>query len=136
LTTGQLFDARSYELQEDLSILNQLSSDIGETTVDNSSNSRECSCKVDRGGNSLSDKAADFTVVTHSSLLLNYQTIMRMIFQLTEWVHKIITSVQPGIQLDLNDVEVFYMKCLEWYESMFAILNSESSRSPFALFVQ
>lgn len=104
--------------------------------VDNSSNSRECSCKVDHGGNSLSDKAAGFTAVTHSSPLLKYQTIMRMVFQLTEWVHKIITSVQPGIQLDLNDVEVFYTKCLEWYESMFAILNSEGSRSPFALFVQ
>lgn len=61
---------------------------------------------------------------------------MRMVFQLTEWVHNVITSVQSGIQMVLSDVEDFYKKCLEWYESIFALLNAEGSRSPFALFVQ
>jgi hypothetical protein len=87
-------------------------------------------------GISLSDKMADFTAVMHSSQLSKYQTIMRMVFQLTEWVHKVITSVQSGTEMLLSDVEAFYKQCLEWYESMFALLSAEGSRSPFALFVQ
>lgn len=136
MTTGQLFDTRNHELREDLSILDQLSSDIGETLADNSFNYSKCSCKVNCSGNSLTNKAADFTAVTHSSQLCKYQAIMRMVFRLTEWVHKVITSAQSGIQMVLSDVEDFYKNCLEWYESIFALLNAEGSRSPFALFIQ
>lgn len=73
----------------------------------------------------------------HSSQLSNLQLIPAKIFQLTEWVYKLLTSTQlPAAQIGTSEVVAVYTKCLDWYESFFALLKTHGSNTPFILFIQ
>ncbi|GJN78630.1 hypothetical protein PLIIFM63780_002139 [Purpureocillium lilacinum] len=67
------------------------------------------------------------------SQLGSLQLISAKIFQLTEWMCKILVS-QPTAADD--EVVLIYHWCLDWYESFFAMLKTDESNSPFVFFVQ
>ncbi|KAJ6439384.1 glycoside hydrolase family 79 [Purpureocillium lavendulum] len=71
--------------------------------------------------------------VEHISPLGSVQTIPAKIFQLTEWLYKLIAAPDTSA----NDVVSVYFRYLGWYESFFRLLKSDgSSNSPFILFIQ
>ena len=69
----------------------------------------------------------------HQSQLSSLQLIPAKIFQLTEWVYKLLASPQPAAG---DEVVLAYHRCLDWYESFFAMLKTDGSNSPFVLFIQ
>jgi hypothetical protein len=68
--------------------------------------------------------------------LWDHQLIPQKLFQLTEWVHKLITSAQSDAQTTIHEILPVYNKCLDWYNNFFFFLNADGSRTPFVLFVQ
>ncbi|KAH6959953.1 hypothetical protein BKA56DRAFT_623991 [Ilyonectria sp. MPI-CAGE-AT-0026] len=72
----------------------------------------------------------------HSSQLSSLQTIPARIFQLTEWVYKLLASTElSAAQIDTSEVVDVYTKCLDWYENFFSLLNTYRSDTPFILFI-
>ncbi|KJZ69107.1 hypothetical protein HIM_11497 [Hirsutella minnesotensis 3608] len=70
--------------------------------------------------------------------LSHLQSIPAKIFQLTEWVYKVLASSQlhsPNTHASVSEVMAVYTKCLDWYQSFFALLKTDESNSPFVLFV-
>ncbi|UNI15340.1 hypothetical protein JDV02_001880 [Purpureocillium takamizusanense] len=75
----------------------------------------------------------------HISQLYNLQLIPAKIFQLTEWVYKMVASSRmrdPATYVGASQVMAVYTRCLDWYQSLFALLKKGSSNSPFGLFIQ
>ena len=73
----------------------------------------------------------------HSSQLSNLQLIPAMLFQLTEWVYKLLAFTQlAAAQAGASEVVEVYTKCLDWYESVVALLRPTENDTPFVLFVQ
>ncbi|OAQ93891.1 nitrate assimilation regulatory protein nirA [Purpureocillium lilacinum] len=68
----------------------------------------------------------------HRSQLSSLQLIPAKIFQLTEWVYKLLASPQTAAG---DEVVLVYHRCLDWYESFFAMLKTDGSNSPFVLFI-
>lgn len=66
----------------------------------------------------------------------NAQTIAARIFQLTEWVYKVIVEAVPTTNIAPAEVVRTYNKCLNWYSGIMGILNASKGRTPFALFIQ
>jgi len=67
------------------------------------------------------------------SQLSSLQLIPAKIFQLTEWVYKVLASPQPATN---DKLVLVYHRCLDWYESFFAMLKTDGNDSPFVLFIQ
>ncbi|KAH7110017.1 putative nitrate assimilation regulatory protein nirA [Dactylonectria estremocensis] len=78
---------------------------------------------------------ADLATDAHNSQQRDLQLITAKMFQLTEWVHKLITSARSPPGIASNDIVAVYNKCLDWYESLFALVNRDGTRTPFMLFV-
>lgn len=73
----------------------------------------------------------------HSSKLSRIQLIGANIFQLTEWVYKILSVVEATpTDTVLNDVIAVYTKCLNWYDNFFTLLTADAISTPSVLFVQ
>ncbi|UNI14797.1 hypothetical protein JDV02_001392 [Purpureocillium takamizusanense] len=68
-----------------------------------------------------------------ASQLSSLQLIPAKIFQLTEWVYKLLASSSRVTTTD--EVVLTYHRCLDWYESFFAMLKTDGSNSPFVLFI-
>ncbi|KAH7111007.1 nitrate assimilation regulatory protein nirA, partial [Dactylonectria estremocensis] len=117
LTTGLLFDVPSHTLQEDSLILDEPS--------------------YSSMGNSQGRSSTRPYLATdvHNSQQRDLQLITAKMFQLTEWVHKLITSARSAPGIASNDIVAVYNKCLDWYESLFALVNRDGTRTPFMLFV-
>ncbi|UNI22306.1 hypothetical protein JDV02_008206 [Purpureocillium takamizusanense] len=77
----------------------------------------------------------------HASQLSSLQLIPAKIFQLTEWVYKLLaaspssSSPSPSRATTADEVVLTYYRCLDWYESFFAMLKTDGSNSPFVLFI-
>ncbi|GJN76039.1 hypothetical protein PLICBS_010150 [Purpureocillium lilacinum] len=65
--------------------------------------------------------------------LSGLQLVPAKIFQLTEWVYKLLvwSSAATG-----DEVVLVYRRCLDWYEGFFAMLAADGSNSPFVTFIQ
>ncbi|PHH91331.1 hypothetical protein CDD83_902 [Cordyceps sp. RAO-2017] len=64
------------------------------------------------------------------------QLIPARIFQLTEWVYKLLSAVNSSKrQLDLGRVRAVYTKCLGWYDQFFSLLTADGCETPFMLFI-
>ncbi|GJN86841.1 hypothetical protein PLIIFM63780_010423 [Purpureocillium lilacinum] len=65
--------------------------------------------------------------------LSSLQLVPAKIFQLTEWVYKLLvwSSAATG-----DEVVLVYRRCLDWYEDFFAMLAADGSNSPFVTFIQ
>ncbi|OAQ65596.1 nitrate assimilation regulatory protein nirA [Purpureocillium lilacinum] len=66
------------------------------------------------------------------SQLTSLQLVPAKIFQLTEWVYKLLVR-SPAATGD--EVVLVYRRCLDWYEGFFAMLASDGSSSPFVAFI-
>jgi hypothetical protein len=115
LATGQLFGINSV-LDESSLFLDDLSPDSGGISPGNY-NTRP----------NLNPNA--------HARLWDHQLIPQKLFQLTEWVHKLITSAQSDAQTTIHEILPVYNKCLDWYNNFFFFLNADGSRTPFVLFV-
>ncbi|OAQ65631.1 nitrate assimilation regulatory protein nirA [Purpureocillium lilacinum] len=64
--------------------------------------------------------------------LSGLQLVPAKIFQLTEWVYKLLvwSSAATG-----DEVVLVYRRCLDWYEGFFAMLAADGSNSPFVTFI-
>ncbi|KPM39394.1 hypothetical protein AK830_g7157 [Neonectria ditissima] len=117
LTTGQLFNTPSHKLQED------------SLTLDEASRSS-------RGNSQVRCSTEPYLAVDARGLpKCDLQMVTAKMFQLTEWVHKFITSAQSAPGIASNDLVAVYTKCLDWYEGLFALVDRDGSRTPFMLFV-
>ncbi len=67
------------------------------------------------------------------SQLTSVQLVPAKIFQLTEWVYKLLVR-SPAATGD--EVVLVYRRCLDWYEGFFAMLAADGSSSPFVAFIQ
>ncbi|KAM3522943.1 hypothetical protein NHJ13051_005403 [Beauveria bassiana] len=56
-------------------------------------------------------------------------------FQLTEWVYKVIVAHQKDSLSNQGKVLATYTKCLGWYRDVFELVGDGGSRSPFILFI-
>lgn len=116
LTTGALFNEAEQSL-EDSFILDQLP-DTG------------------AGADAASPVAANDVAL--SLQIANPQVLVVKMFQLTEWVYKVVVAHQrashsnESIQEDILET---YTKCLGWYRDVFELIGNGGSRSPFILFV-
>ncbi|KJZ70511.1 hypothetical protein HIM_10097 [Hirsutella minnesotensis 3608] len=62
------------------------------------------------------------------------QVIPAKIFQLTEWVYKILDRAYiPGGEISWVEVVAVYTKCLDWYGSFFTLLAAEGNENPVVL---
>lgn len=101
------------------------------------SESRECHKHQPKHRNHPAWRADRANTVTltgeHGSQLSSLQLIPAKIFQLTEWVYKVLASPQTATN---DELVLVYHRCLDWYESFFAMLKTDGSNSPFVLFIQ
>lgn len=70
------------------------------------------------------------------TMLWKFVIIPQKLFQLTEWVHKLITLAQSDTQTTTRDLLEVYNKCLDKYEEFLLFLNGDSSRMQFMIFIQ
>ncbi|KAI5459495.1 hypothetical protein BGZ63DRAFT_391152 [Mariannaea sp. PMI_226] len=117
LTTGQIFSISEDMTQEDALFLHLLA---------------DCSRVNGQEDDGLRPHLA---VNAHPSLLWNLQLLPARLFQLTDWVNSLLITARADIQQTLNDVGEVYDNCLNWYQSFFALLGAESSRTPFIQFI-
>ncbi|KAM4062339.1 fungal zn(2)-Cys(6) binuclear cluster domain-containing protein [Hirsutella rhossiliensis] len=68
----------------------------------------------------------------HRLQLSSLQIIPARIFQLTEWVYKLLALQDSASGEQVVSV---YRQCLNWYENFFALLKPDASNSPFILFI-
>ncbi|OAQ96124.1 hypothetical protein LLEC1_03379 [Akanthomyces lecanii] len=113
LTTGVLFNGYE-QSHEDYSILDQDSYDGA-------------------GTNMMSPGTTDDATV--SLQLANSQLLNIKMFQLTEWVHKVIVTHQRASRPSQQAVLLTYTKCLGWYRDVFELTGNSGNRSPFVLFI-
>ncbi|KAJ6437961.1 cyclase/dehydrase family protein [Purpureocillium lavendulum] len=80
----------------------------------------------------LSSTSCQWRKGAHASQLGGLQLIPAKLFQLTEWVYKLLASAQTATS---DEVVLVYHRCLKWYESVLAVLKTDRSNSPFVLFI-
>ncbi|KAF1732019.1 Conidial development protein fluffy [Beauveria bassiana] len=113
LTTGVVFND-SQQSQEDSFVLDQL----------------PCN------GAGINSISLDLTYDTAMTLqLANPQILFVKMFQLTEWVYKVIVAHQKDSLSNQKKVLATYTKCLGWYRDVFELVGDGGSRSPFILFI-
>jgi len=66
----------------------------------------------------------------------NVALIAVNMFQLTEWVHNLITAAQDDLEAASQQVAEVYTRCLSWYKDFFRFIVPEGGRTSFVLFVQ
>jgi len=119
LTTGDIFSP-STPKEADLASLDRSPCNMENESV------------ADRG-----KERTDHTLDTHYSTICSLQIVPAKIFQLTEWVYKLLaTANMPSGEVTWNEVLAIYTKCLDWYESFLTVLKDEDSERPFVLFIQ
>ncbi|KJZ68374.1 hypothetical protein HIM_12234 [Hirsutella minnesotensis 3608] len=80
--------------------------------------------------------APDLALNARGSPLHDLQLIPARVFQLTEWVYKLLSvNHLPNGRYNLNGVMAVYTKCLDWYERFFSLLKADGSDTPFVLFI-
>ncbi|PHH60752.1 hypothetical protein CDD81_1290 [Ophiocordyceps australis] len=73
---------------------------------------------------------------TATSHLHYLEEVPAKMFQLTEWVHKLLAAVYtPSIHVASDDVLAAYQKFLGWYDDLFTIASAAASDKPFVVFV-
>ncbi|KAM4061664.1 nitrate assimilation regulatory protein nirA [Hirsutella rhossiliensis] len=121
LTTGQVFTmSTSCKLQDDSIFLDQSA----------------CSAEYLFGGQCGSGTTPDPTLKARSSQLRDLQLIPARVFQLTEWVYKLLSSAThtPNGRFDTAEVMAVYTECLDWYEGFFSY-PKPAAVTPFVLFI-
>ncbi|KAM3541266.1 hypothetical protein ARSEF1564_005827 [Beauveria bassiana] len=84
----------------------------------------------------LQDYETDLTYDTAMTFqLANPQILFVKMFQLTEWVYKVIVAHQKDSLSNQGKVLATYTKCLGWYRDVFELVGDGGSRSPFILFI-
>ncbi|KJZ68989.1 hypothetical protein HIM_11616 [Hirsutella minnesotensis 3608] len=79
---------------------------------------------------------SNIDINTRTTPLYDLQLIPARVFQLTEWVYKLLSSTDLYNGLfNSNAVMAVYTKCLDWYEKIFLLLKTEGIDTPFALFI-
>ena len=74
---------------------------------------------------------------TPGLLFENHQNVAANLFQITEWVHKMIaTTIMSTASAASTDVMGTYYKFLNWYGTIFSVHSAHGGRTPFALFMQ
>ncbi|KAM4061565.1 nitrate assimilation regulatory protein nirA [Hirsutella rhossiliensis] len=109
LTTGQVFTmSTSCKLQDDSIFLDQSA----------------CSAEYLFGGQCGSGTTPDPTLKARSSQLRNLQLIPARVFQLTEWVYKLLSSAThtPNGRFDTAEVMAVYTECLDCMYYQFCLL--------------
>ncbi|XP_044720090.1 nitrate assimilation regulatory protein nirA [Hirsutella rhossiliensis] len=122
LTTGQVFTmSTSCKLQDDSIFLDQSA----------------CSAEYLFGGQCGSGTTPDPALKARGSQLRNLQLIPARVFQLTEWVYKLLSSAThtPNGRFDTAEVMAVYTECLDWYEGFFSLPKTGGSDTPFVLFI-
>ncbi|KAH7146687.1 nitrate assimilation regulatory protein nirA [Dactylonectria estremocensis] len=117
LTTGLLFNAPTYAIQDGTLILDDLfQSSISYGQV---------------GTSTILILSTDAYKSQHFDLSI----IMAKAFQLTELAYNLVASARLAPETAVNEVIAVYAQCLDWYESFFALVSREGSRTPFILFI-
>ncbi|KAM4063580.1 hypothetical protein HRG_014031 [Hirsutella rhossiliensis] len=122
LTTGQVFTmSTSCKLQDDSIFLDQSA----------------CGAEYLFGGQCGSGTTPDPALKARGSQLRNLQLIPARVFQLTEWVYKLLSSAThtPNGRFDTAEVMAVYTECLDWYEGFFSLPKTGGSDTPFVLFI-
>ncbi|XP_044717866.1 putative nitrate assimilation regulatory protein nirA [Hirsutella rhossiliensis] len=121
LTTGQVFTmSTSCKLQDDSIFLDQSA----------------CSAEYLFGGQCGSGTTPDPALKARGSQLRSLQLIPARVFQLTEWVYKLLSSAThtPNGRFDTAEVMAVYTECLDWYEGFFSY-PKPAAVTPFVLFI-
>lgn len=80
---------------------------------------------------------ADLSLDAHSSKLSGIQLIGAKLFQLTEWVYKVLSGPEvTPIKISLSEAIAVYTKCLNWYDEFFALLKADGINTPCILYIQ
>ncbi|XP_044714520.1 uncharacterized protein HRG_11908 [Hirsutella rhossiliensis] len=107
VSTGQVFTmSTSCKLQDDSIFLDQSA----------------CGAEYLFGGQCGSGTTPDPALKARGSQLRNLQLIPARVFQLTEWVYKLLSSAThtPNGRFDTAEVMAVYTECLDWYEGFFS----------------
>lgn len=78
----------------------------------------------------------DLAPGAHDFPLSNSQLIAAEIFRLTDLVHGLVAPARSNTPISPSRVVAVYKECLDLYERLFGIFDSEGSRTPFVLFIQ
>ncbi|GJN78595.1 hypothetical protein PLIIFM63780_002104, partial [Purpureocillium lilacinum] len=72
------------------------------------------------------------TLGEYTAQISNPQLVPAKIFQLTEWVYKLLVRLPAATG---DEVVLIYRRCLDWYEGFYVMLAADGSNSPFVAFV-
>ncbi|KAH7140012.1 nitrate assimilation regulatory protein nirA [Dactylonectria estremocensis] len=135
LTTGLLFNAPTYAIQDNTLILEDpFTNNIDNGQAGASTPSKYCRPllgSVNQSSDQRTVLFADSQKPQHYDLSI----ITAKVFQLTELAYNLVASARVAPETAMKEVVATYGQCLDWYEAFFTLVSREGSRTPFILFV-